>query len=319
MSLRKDLNMQEYVDGIKAKDLGILSRAISLIESEAEKDQDKAEELLQHFVGFEGKSIRIGVTGVPGAGKSTFINAWGEKLCASGKKIAVLTVDPSSSVSGGSILGDKTRMNELSLNPNAYIRPSPSLGYLGGVAARTRETILLCEAFGFDIVIIESVGVGQSEQELASMVDAYILLALSGSGDDLQGIKRGILESIDLVVFHKADGENLIKAKRASQELDAALKILRQVEVPMSLVSSLDKSGFEDFQKNLDGWLSMRRTSGKLETRRKRQKLIWLDKAIEQKILYRFRQDLEAQAKLQKIKDEIAKGKAHPLQVLKLL
>jgi LAO/AO transport system kinase len=319
MTSRQDLSVDEIIAGFKNKDRGILSRTISLIESEAEKDQKKAEEVLNHFISAEGNALRIGITGVPGAGKSTFINEFGERLCREKKQIAVLTVDPSSTISGGSILGDKTRMNELSQNPKAYIRPSPSLGYLGGVGARTRETILLCEAFGFDTIIIESVGVGQSEQDLSSMVDVYVLLALAGSGDDLQGIKRGILETIDLVVFHKADGENKIKAERASRELEAALKILRKEPVPMSLLSSLDKTGFEEFEKNLKEWLHERQATGEFKEKRKQQKLLWLDKAVEQKILYQFRRDQESQAKLQKIKDEILKGKAHPLQVLKLL
>ncbi|MCB0348230.1 MAG: methylmalonyl Co-A mutase-associated GTPase MeaB [Bdellovibrionales bacterium] len=318
-SLRRELSVQEILDGFKNKDRNILSRAISLIESEAEKDQKKAEEVLSHFLSFDGKSNRIGITGVPGAGKSTFINQYGEMLCQSGKQVAVLTIDPSSTISGGSILGDKTRMNDLSQNSGAYIRPSPSLGYLGGVAARTRETILLCEAFGFDTVIIESVGVGQSEHELSTMVDAYVMLALSGSGDDLQGIKRGILESADLIIFHKADGDNKNRAKLASQEMASALQILRKEPVPICLVSSTERTGFGTFEDTLNDWLKQQTDNGKFKARRLQQKIIWLEKAIEQKILYQFRSDKVTQAKLQNIKDEVLREKTHPLQVLKLI
>lgn len=223
----KSISLQEYVAGIRAGNRTILSQAITLIESALPKDQVTAQEIIAACLTATGgtSSYRVGITGVPGVGKSTFIEALGKFLTSSGHKVAVLAIDPSSSRSKGSILGDKTRMEELSSDPNAFIRPSPSAGSLGGVARKTRETIILCEAAGFDVIFIETVGVGQSETAVHSMVDFFLLLMLAGAGDELQGIKRGIIEMSDAIFVNKADGENLMKAKRARAEYANALHL----------------------------------------------------------------------------------------------
>ena len=204
--MRKHLSLNDYVDGLKNKDRTILARAITLVESLNPEHQKLAQEVLKAILPLTGASKRIGISGTPGVGKSTFIEAFGKELTSQGKTVAVLAVDPTSQVSGGSILGDKTRMNELAIDPLAFIRPSPSGKTLGGVAQRTRESLLLCEAFGFDYVLVETVGVGQSETTVAQMVDLFIMLLQPGAGDDLQGIKRGILEVVDMVVVTKDDG-----------------------------------------------------------------------------------------------------------------
>ena len=203
--LRKRLSAEELVQGVSAGDRKILSQAITLIESNAPKDFDKAQRVLQALLPYTGKALRIGISGVPGAGKSTFIEAFGQMLCRQGYKVAVLAVDPTSSITGGSILGDKTRMQMLSREPNCFIRPSPAKGTLGGVARKSRETMLLCEAAGCDVILVETVGVGQSEITVRSMVDFFMLVVLTGAGDDLQGIKKGIMEVADAIVVNKAE------------------------------------------------------------------------------------------------------------------
>jgi len=213
---RKELTVGQYFEGILQGNRTILSRAVTLIESNKPDHQRMAQEIIGRCLPYSGKSVRIGITGVPGAGKSTFIESFGTYLTALGKRLAVLAIDPSSEKTKGSILGDKTRMEELSTDPNAYIRPSPSSGSLGGVARKTRETILLCEAAGFDTILIETVGVGQSETTVHSMVDFFLLLQIAGAGDELQGIKRGIMEMADTIVINKADGDNVLRAKTAA-------------------------------------------------------------------------------------------------------
>lgn len=220
------ISVNDYVAGLKQGNIALLSRAITLIESTREEDKLKASSLIDAILPDTGKSIRIGITGVPGVGKSTFIESFGMHLLSEGKKIAVLAIDPSSSISNGSILGDKTRMEQLSVQANAFIRPSASRGSLGGVTYKTYETILLCEAAGFDTVIIETVGVGQSETEVSHICDFFLLLMLAGAGDELQGIKRGIMELADGVVITKADGSNIAKAKAARSEYARALHFL---------------------------------------------------------------------------------------------
>jgi LAO/AO transport system kinase len=221
----KSLLADDFVAGILSGNRTILSKAITLVESALAAHQEKAQEIIGKCLPHAGKSIRIGITGVPGVGKSTFIEALGVHLTQGGHKLAVLAIDPSSSRSKGSILGDKTRMEELSVDPNAFIRPSPSAGSLGGVARKTRETIILCEAAGFDVIFIETVGVGQSETAVHAMVDFFLLLMLAGAGDELQGIKRGIIEMADAIVINKADGDNLNKAKAARVEYANALHL----------------------------------------------------------------------------------------------
>jgi len=231
---KKRFSADGYIDGILAGNRVVLSQAITLIESTVHKDIETAGKIIERCLPYSGNSIRIGITGVPGVGKSTFIEAFGKHLTSIGKKLCVLAVDPSSEISKGSILGDKTRMEELSIDPNAFIRPSPSGLTLGGVARKTRETIILCEAAGFDAIIIETVGVGQSETVVKSMVDFFLLLMLSGAGDELQGIKRGIMEMADALIITKADGDNIAKATAAK---------------------ALYKSALQLFPKNENGWM----------------------------------------------------------------
>ncbi len=219
-------DFNELFEGIKTGNRVLLSRAITLIESSRDEHQQLAQTLIEKCLPLSGNSIRIGITGVPGVGKSTFIEAFGNHLTAIGKKVAVLAIDPSSQISKGSILGDKTRMEKLSSNPDAFIRPSPSAGTLGGVARKTRESIVLCEAAGFDVIIVETVGVGQSETAARSMVDFFLLLQLPGAGDELQGIKRGIMEMADAIYVNKAEGDNMMRAKLAASEISNALHLM---------------------------------------------------------------------------------------------
>ena len=227
---RPTLTTQQYVDGILAGDTTILSQAITLVESNLPEHYEQAQAIIEACLPHSGRSVRIGITGVPGAGKSTFIEAMGGKVADRGHRLAVLAIDPSSERSGGSILGDKTRMETISADTRVFIRPSPSAGSLGGVARKTRETVILCEAAGFDTVLIETVGVGQSETAVHSMVDMFMLLQISGAGDELQGIKRGIMEMADLVVITKADSENVTKALLARRQIDNALHLFPEPE-----------------------------------------------------------------------------------------
>src|SRR6056297_1797148 len=222
---KKSLSLDNYINGIKRGDRAILSRAITLVESSLPGHQELAQQIIEQCLPLAGNSMRIGITGVPGVGKSTFIESLGGEITKRGHKLAVLAIDPSSERSKGSILGDKTRMETLANNPDAFIRPSPSAGFLGGVARKTRESMLLCEAAGFDIIFIETVGVGQSETAVHSMVDFFLLLMLAGAGDELQGIKRGIMEMADAIAINKADGNNIQKANQAKAEYQSALHL----------------------------------------------------------------------------------------------
>ena len=224
---RMILDVEDYVKGVAAGDRMILSRAITLIESNSPRHFPKAQRVLQDLLPHTGKALRIGITGVPGAGKSTMIEAFGNMLCDMGHRVAVLTVDPTSSVTKGSILGDKTRMGTLSRREEAFIRPSPAGGTLGGVARKSRETMLLCEAAGYDVILIETVGVGQSETTVRSMVDFFLLVVLTGAGDELQGIKKGIMELADAIVINKADGDNRTKAQVARGEYERMIEYIR--------------------------------------------------------------------------------------------
>lgn len=317
MNSRKNLDLNDYIEGIKSKDRTILSRSISLVESQKPEDMELAEKLLQALKSFEGKSFRVGITGVPGAGKSTFINTLGTYLCNEGKNVAVLTIDPSSTLTGGSILGDKTRMNELSFHEKAYIRPSPSLGHLGGVAARTRESILICEAFGFDYIFIESVGVGQSEQEIASMVDLSLLLTITGAGDDLQGIKRGLLEVADWILINKADGENKERAIKAKADFKSAFQILKssQIDTKVEAISSITKEGIPELAKDLQDWFTEASTTKDFKEKRKKQQLIWFHKMVEQKILFATRANKVLQKQIKEGELAINNSESHPIDI----
>lgn len=241
---KRTLSVNDYVEGICNQDRIILSQAITLIESVNPEHQTMAQQVLERCLPYSGKSVRIGITGVPGVGKSTFIESFGKHLTSLGKKIAVLAIDPSSERSKGSILGDKTRMELLSTDPNAFIRPSPSGATLGGVARKTRESIILCEAAGFDVIIVETVGVGQSETAVKSMVDFFLLLMLAGAGDELQGIKRGIMEMADALVINKADGDNVTPAQLAKTRYQSALHLFPKQEngwiVPVATCSAIE-------------------------------------------------------------------------------
>jgi LAO/AO transport system kinase len=252
--MRKSLELKDYLEGLKNKDRTILARAITLVESSNPEHQNLAQELLKEILPQTGKSRRLGISGTPGVGKSTFIETFGKLLTSQNKSVAVLAVDPTSQVSGGSILGDKTRMNELAIDPQAFIRPSPSGETLGGVAKRTRESLLLCEAFGFDYVLVETVGVGQSETTVAQMVDLFLMLLQPGAGDDLQGIKRGILELVDMVIVTKDDGDQQKIIQKAKHDYEQALQILRHDgQIPKVLsCSALTKSGFSEIEKAID-------------------------------------------------------------------
>ena len=311
--MRQELNLDDYLHGIKNQDIGILSRAISLVESKKNADMLLAAKVLKELSVYSGKALRIGVTGIPGAGKSTFINQVGKIFCEHAHKVAVLSIDPSSSVSGGSILGDKTRMQDLSFKDNAYVRPSPSLGHLGGVAARTRESILLCEAYGFDYIFVESVGVGQSELEISAMVDLTILLSISGAGDELQGIKRGLLEAANWILINKADGDNLTSAKKTKQDLKSAIGILKQEPVFIETISSLSDTSATSIYQQILNWQEDNKDF--IQAKRKEQKETWFLKLIEQKVLLDFRMNETLQAAIQVAIEKIKKD-AHPLELI---
>ncbi len=276
----------------KSLDRAGLARAITLVESTRADHQIEAQELITSLLPKTGKSLRIGITGVPGVGKSTFIEAFGLHLISQGHKVAVLAIDPSSAKTGGSILGDKTRMEKLSQNENAYIRPSPTSGSLGGVARRTREAMLLCEAAGYDIIIVETVGVGQSETEVADMVDMFMLLLLPGSGDELQGIKKGIVELADLIVVNKADGEALSAAKRVRSDYSAALRMLHPASAnwqPTAITcSALLGNGIAEIWEIARDFQTIMKKSGEIEKKRAQQSVSWMWKEIKETLLSKF-------------------------------
>jgi LAO/AO transport system kinase len=269
------LSTQELLAGLKAQDKRILGKAITLIESKKPEHRAQAEELLKEILPLSGKSVRIGITGVPGAGKSTFIENFGKLAIANGKKVAVLAIDPSSSLNKGSILGDKTRMEELAKDENAFIRPSPSSGFLGGVANTTFETMLICEAAGYDYILIETVGVGQSEVLVADISDVFLFLKIIGGGDELQGIKRGIMEMVDVVFINKVDDENLSKAKQTKLELQRALQFLPPKEknwkIPVLLGSALNKIGLEEVYGKISEFISLKKSTKRFDEVRKIQ------------------------------------------------
>lgn len=290
--MKKRLSITQYRDGLLQGDRVILAKAITLIESKLATDQELAEALLTQIITHTGNSLRIGISGVPGVGKSTFIESFGTYLCDQGHKVAVLAVDPSSTLSKGSILGDKTRMNALSVNPLAFIRPSATGGTLGGVGSKTRESILLCEAAGYSHILVETVGVGQSETLVRDMVDFFLLLMLAGAGDELQGIKRGIMEICDGLLINKADGENKKAAIRAAADYRNALHMYREHEsgwtARVQTISSLDKSGMEAVYKMLKEYEELVKQNGFFEKNRHQQNIAWLMELIRNELLSDF-------------------------------
>lgn len=313
---RSRLSVPEYVEGLRRKDRSVLARAITLVESRRPDDVKLAQQLITEILPSTGHSRRIGITGVPGVGKSTFIEALGMLLIEKGFRVAVLAIDPSSAVSGGSILGDKTRMVQLSNHPNAYIRPSPSSLSLGGVARRTRETLLLCEAAGFDVILVETVGVGQSETMVAGMVDFFLALMLPGAGDELQGIKKGLLELADAIVVNKADGDNLIKARSARSEYAAALRYLkprRQEWKPEAMmVSALTGEGLADLWERIEAHRHALESSGALTGLRREQLSGWMWDLILDQLQHQFRQHPQVQALLPTVERELRAGLRSP-------
>lgn len=271
----EQLSTQQYRDGIVSGSAIILGRAITLVESQLDSDQQQASELLQSLLPLTGKSTRIAISGVPGVGKSTFIDAFGKLLTSQGHKVAVLAVDPTSVKTHGSILGDKTRMDELSKDPNAFVRPTATGGRLGGVAGRTREAILLCEAAGYDIIIVETVGVGQSEITVRSMVDFVLLLMLGGAGDELQGIKKGIIEIADGIAINKADGDNIAHAKKAQAELSHALHLVSSVSKVL-ICSAITKTGLKEIWNMIEEFMK----KGTWIENRQHQQEAWLKEAL---------------------------------------
>lgn len=305
----------ELAERVRRGDRSALARAITLVESRREPDRQHADALLTALLPHTGRSRRIGLTGAPGVGKSTLIEALGTRLCARGHQVAVLAVDPSSSVTGGSILGDKTRMTELSRSPNAFVRPSPGGDTLGGVAARTREALLVCEAAGFDVVLVETIGTGQSEVAVHGMVDFFLLLLSPAAGDELQGIKRGVMELADGILVHKADGDLAAAADRAAQQCLLALRVLHSGDPnpPFVVVgSSTTGRGIDELWTAIDDRLAARTADGTLAATRQAQRLAWLEDAVEERLLATFLADPVHRAALDAARAAVASGTALP-------
>lgn len=321
--MKKRLSLEAFKSGILKGDRVVLSRAITLVESSLEQDEKLASQLVQDILPATGKSIRIGITGVPGVGKSTFIESFGNLLLEKGKKLAVLAIDPSSQKSKGSILGDKTRMEKLSLNKNAFIRPSPAGDTLGGVAAKTREAMLLCEAAGYDVILVETVGVGQSETSVKNMVDFFLLLVLAGAGDELQGIKKGIMEMADGIVINKADGDNLVLAKKAKSTYQNALHLFPLSESgwtpPVSIASSITNFGLDKIWDMISSYEAITLESGFKEKNRSEQRMKWLEESLQFLLIHRFLENSQIQTKLASEKVKVQSGEVSPLSLAREL
>lgn len=321
MNTLKNASVDKFVKQILNNNISYLSRAITLIESSNEKHQEKANQILEKCLPHSNNSIRIGITGVPGVGKSTFIETFGKHLTNIGKKVAVLAIDPSSSVQKGSILGDKTRMNALALDDNAFIRPSPSGDSLGGVARKTRESITLCEAAGFDIIIIETVGVGQSETTVHSMVDFFLLLKLANAGDELQGIKRGIIELADTIAINKADGPIEKDAKIAKNEFARALHLYPKKENDWSpkvvTCSALNNTGIDAIYKIIQEYISLTKKNNYFRKNRNRQNKEWLFETINSELKNQFYKDEKVQKLLELQLKKIENNKINPFKAAK--
>ncbi len=315
---KPSFSVAELVSKITAGDITALSSAITLVESSRAEDHVLANDVIDKCLPHSGKSIRIGITGVPGVGKSTFIEAFGNYLTYQGKKVAVLAIDPSSQKSGGSILGDKTRMETLVQNENVFVRPSPSRGSLGGVAKATRESIVLCETAGFDVVIIETVGVGQSEITVRGMVDFFLLLMLSGAGDELQGIKRGIMEMADAVVITKADGDNLPLAKKAMSEYKNALHLFPASDsqwIPkVSHCSALTDYNIDDVWRIIESYYNLTLNNGFFVENRRLQAQYWMNERINELLVTKFYEDKQTQLEKLKLEEEVLAGRVSPFK-----
>ena len=320
---KADLSVYQYTQGITSGNRTVLSQAITLTESSLPKHQETAQQIIEKCLPHSGNSVRVGITGVPGVGKSTFIEALGKHLTGKGHRVAVLAIDPSSQRSKGSILGDKTRMEDLANDPNAFIRPSASAGSLGGVARKTRETIILCEAAGFDIMFVETVGVGQSETAVNSMVDFFLLLMLAGAGDELQGIKRGIMEMADAIVINKADGDNIKKAELAKKQYENALHLFPPTPsgwTPRVITcSSTEKTGIDSTWAIVEEYKSSTRANGYFQANRDRQNIELMYSTIESAIKESFYHDEKIKLLLKKAEDDVLNKKISSFVAAQLL
>jgi LAO/AO transport system kinase len=307
---------QKLIKGVRKQDRRLLSKTITLVESSRPDHQQLARKIVDELLPHTGKAVRLGITGVPGVGKSTFIESLGMSLVKAGHRVAVLAVDPSSTRSGGSVMADKTRMEKLSVEEKAFIRPSPSGGTLGGVTRKTRETMMVCEAAGFDVIIVETVGVGQSETTVASMVDFFLVLMLAGAGDELQGIKRGVLELADAIAINKADGDNIEKAKKAAKIYESALQMLQPPspnwKPPVLTCSALEMTGIAEIWQKVMKFHKKFSASAELEDKRQKQALDWLWSLVEDGLKERFYTHPEIKKRLDQITRAVANGETAP-------
>lgn len=311
-----NLNVDELVEGILSNSRSVLGRAITIVESHNPVHRLVADDIVARLLPHSGSACRIGITGVPGVGKSTFIEVLGTMLVDIGHKVAVLAVDPSSIRTGGSILGDKTRMEKLSVNPSAFIRPSPSSGTLGGVASRTRETIILCEAASYDIVLVETVGVGQSETIVSDMVDFFLVLMLPGAGDELQGIKKGILEIADMIVINKADGNNETSARLAAAEYRNALRIVASEntiwKTPITICSALHNIGIDSLWQKIVEHQQLFSENGELQKKRRQQQIRWMWSLLDSKLIQLLHHHPAVKKLLPQLEQDIAASRISP-------
>lgn len=309
-------NAEDYVEGVLAGNRSMLARAITLVESRHPRHRDIADTALTALLPHSGKAIRVGITGVPGVGKSTFIEAFGRRLTGSGHKVAVLAVDPTSSRTGGSILGDKTRMQELGRDPAAFIRPSPTSGTLGGVARATRESMILCEAAGFDVVLVETVGVGQSETTVAEMVDFFLALMLPGAGDELQGIKKGLLEIADMIVVNKADGAMAVAARRAAAEYRRALEIMTPASPnwrpPTQTCSALTGDGLPEIWARIEEHRAALAASGEFLEKRRTQQVRWMWSTVRDRLMLALDRNPDVQDIVADLERAVAEDRMTP-------
>jgi LAO/AO transport system kinase len=309
-------DLTELARGIRARERAVIARAITLIESRRSDHQKAARRLVQELLPLTGAAIRVGITGPPGVGKSTTIDALGTFLTSKGHKVAVLAVDPSSTRSGGSILADKTRMPRLSSDADAFVRPSPSSGTLGGVAAKTRESLLICEAAGYDVVLVETIGTGQSETIVADMTDFFLVLMLPGAGDELQGLKKGVIEIADMLAINKADGDNIKRAQAAAAEYRAALHILnprsRTWSPPVVTYSALTGAGIAELWDSILDHRQRVTNSGELDGRRREQQVKWMWAMLEERVFARLKSNPALRAKLPRIEAAVAAGRMSP-------
>ena len=308
------LDMKQYLDGVAAGDKTVIAKAITLVESARPEHQPAADQLIGELLPLSGNTLRIGISGVPGAGKSTFIESFGMLLANMGHRVAVLAVDPSSSKTRGSVMGDKTRMKRLSGHPYAFIRPSASGGTLGGIAKKTKEGMIVCEAAGFGIVLVETVGIGQSESQVASMVDFFLVLMLTGAGDELQGIKKGILELADAIVINKADGDNIERAREAKKVYESSLSIVKQDsplwKVPVLTCSSQEMDGIADIWQIILDYQSKMEASGEFAQKRRRQSINWMWALVEEGLKERFYK--RSEVKVLKLTTAVKEGRMSP-------